>query len=56
MNALPGMATKKKASAAKAKATGRKSGGVGAHGSRAKPKTDQGGRKWPGGGKKGEDE
>jgi hypothetical protein len=33
-----------------------KKGGVGAHGSRVKPKTDQGGKKWPGGGKKGEDE
>lgn len=29
--------------------------GVGAHGSREKPKGD-GGPKWPGGGKKGEDE
>lgn len=30
--------------------------GVGAHGSREKPKTDEGAPKWPGGGKKGEDE
>lgn len=30
--------------------------GVGAHGSRARPKTGEGGGKWPGGGKKGEDE
>jgi hypothetical protein len=33
-----------------------KKAGVGAHGSREKPKTGEGGNKWPGGGKKGEDE
>lgn len=48
--------TKKKKSASSSnKITPRKSG-VGAHGSRAKPKTGEGGGKWPGGGKKGEDE
>lgn len=49
------MATAKKKTSSK-KTTKPKSGGVGASGSKAKPKTGEGGGKWPGGGKKGEDE
>lgn len=30
--------------------------GVGAHGAKGRPKTGEGGGKWPGGGKKGENE
>jgi hypothetical protein len=49
-----GTATQKKSPPKKT--APKKSSGVGAHGSRAKPKTGEGGGKWPGGGKKGEDE
>ena len=52
------MPAKKKSSTKRApqNADKKKSAGVGAHGSRARPKTGEGGVKWPGGGKKGEDE
>jgi hypothetical protein len=40
----------------KRKPSGASQSGVGAHGSRATPKTGDSGPKWPGGGKKGENE
>ncbi len=50
---------KKKTSAkrpAEAKKTETSKAGVGAHGAKGRPKTGEGGGKWPGGGKKGENE